>query len=584
MRGDHLDDLVLVGAPALGQVGGDSEVLVLAVALGERLVRDGSDEVLQEAVLPSLGRARVGLERHNLLADERGEQLVDRVAVHPGQRCQRLPAERLADDGRVLQQAPLGLGEAVETGRDERVQGLWDIQRADGPDRTVTRALTNEEPAVDQHAHGLDGIEGHAFGALEDLLAHLGRQPRHEPGDQLGHGCRRQRLEVDRGEVPATGAPARPSVDEVGPGEGEDEDGVVSRPVEEVLDEVQQRRVRPLHVLERHDDGLEFGQPLEEEPPRREEVLLVAGGGLLEADEMGEPRLDPLALVGVRDVALHGRVELGGDRGRLFALEDLGSAANHLRQGPVGDALAVGKATSPVPEEEVGEPVHVLVELPRQAALADAGYAGHRHEVSPLLLSRAVKQVLHEAKLPATPDERRLETFGLERAADAGDHAQRLVELRSRRLALELVGAGVGVRDRGIGCPPCRLVHIAATRWRHGLDPGGSVDPVADDEAFLGRPGRSSLPGHDSDPGGELEVRVLGAEGGDCGHELEPCADGSFGIVLLCRRHAPDRHHGVADELLDDTAVAGDDARGRGRNSPREVPAPPPDHGTRRAA
>ena len=94
------------------------------------------------------------------------------------------------------------------------------------------------------------------------------------------------------------------------------------------------------------------------------------------------------------------------------------------------------------------------------------------------------------------------------------------------------------------------------------MDPGRSVDPVADDEAFLGRPGRSSLPGHDSDPGGELEVRVLGAEGGDCGHELEPCADGSLGIVLLCRRHAPDRHHGVADELLDDTAVAGDDAAG----------------------
>ena len=93
-----------------------------------------------------------------------------------------------------------------------------------------------------------------------------------------------------------------------GRAKGEDEDGVVARPVEQVLDEVQQRRVGPLHVLEGHDDWLDLGHALEEEPPGGEQVLLVPGDvGLLEADQVGEARLDPAALVGVGDVLMDSR-------------------------------------------------------------------------------------------------------------------------------------------------------------------------------------------------------------------------------------------------------------------------------------
>ena len=131
MGGDDLDDLVLVGSPRRLQVGGDGEVLVLAVALWERLVGDGPHEVLQEAVLAALGRPRVGLERDDLLAHEGGEQLVERVGTEVGEREQRRPAEGLADDGGVLEKAPLCRREAVETSRDERVQGLGDVEGAD---------------------------------------------------------------------------------------------------------------------------------------------------------------------------------------------------------------------------------------------------------------------------------------------------------------------------------------------------------------------------------------------------------------------------------------------------------------------
>ena len=49
----------------------------LALPLGERLVGDVADEVLQEAVLAALRRARIGLDAEHLLAHERREQRLE---------------------------------------------------------------------------------------------------------------------------------------------------------------------------------------------------------------------------------------------------------------------------------------------------------------------------------------------------------------------------------------------------------------------------------------------------------------------------------------------------------------------------
>ena len=71
----------------------------------------------------------------------------------------------------------------------------------------------------------------------------------------------------------------------------------------------------------------------------------------------------------------------------------------------------------------------------------------------------------------------------------------------------------------------------------------------------------ATLAGHDPDPGLELGL-VREAVGGDGRDELEAGPDGPLGVVLLGDRRAPDRHDGVADELLDDAPVAGDDGPG----------------------
>ena len=55
---------------------------------------------------------------------------------------------------------------------------------------------------------------------------------------------------------------------------------------------------------------------------------------------------------------------------------------------------------------------------------------------------------------------------------------------------------------------------------------------------------------------------IDGPERPDRVDELEACADGPLGVVLVGGRRAPDGHDRVADELLDRPAVAADDVAG----------------------
>src|SRR5262245_37085169 len=104
----------------------------------------------------------------------------------------------------------------------------------------------------------------------------------------------------------------------------------------------------------------------------------------------------------------------------VLAFEDARASAHHLRERPVRHPLAVGKAAYTVPVEQLLESVHVLEELPADAALADAGDAGHLDEVGPPLVRAGVEQVFDEPQLAAAPDERGLQAIGTHQAPAAG--------------------------------------------------------------------------------------------------------------------------------------------------------------------
>ena len=163
-------------------------------------------------------------------------------------------AERLAEHRGVLHQRALS---AARPSRRAAISACSVSGTSSAPISPTTRydgAVLDEQAAVEQHPHRLDRVERDPLGAREDLLRSVRRQPGHEPGEQLLHRRARQRLEVDGREVAVPGTPRRPPLRQLRPGERDDEDRLVARPLEQVLDEIEQARVRPLHVLEHEHD------------------------------------------------------------------------------------------------------------------------------------------------------------------------------------------------------------------------------------------------------------------------------------------------------------------------------------------
>ena len=81
-----------------------------------------------------------------------------------------------------------------------------------------------------------------------------------------------------------------------------------------MADELDERRVRPLEVLEQERDGPLVGHALEEEPPGAEQLVLASGGTVFEAEEMEHARLDVGAFLLVRHELRDGACELGRSR------------------------------------------------------------------------------------------------------------------------------------------------------------------------------------------------------------------------------------------------------------------------------
>jgi hypothetical protein len=81
--------------------------------------------------------------------------------------------EGLAENCCVLQQPALIGREAVETGGDQRVEGLGHLERLDRTGQAIDGALLNEQAPVEQHSHRLHGVERDALCASEDPVAQL---------------------------------------------------------------------------------------------------------------------------------------------------------------------------------------------------------------------------------------------------------------------------------------------------------------------------------------------------------------------------------------------------------------------------
>ena len=336
---------------------------------------------------------------------------------------------------------------------------------------------------------------------------------------------------------------------------------MVARPLEQMLDEVEEGGVGPLHVFEGEHGRVDVREAFEEEPPGSEQILTFACLVLADPEQLGEPGLDETALLCVEQVLVERGMQLRErDRG-VIVLGDPAPHADHVCERPVGDALAVGQAPAAMPVDDLFDAVEVLVELPGEPGLADAGDSGDRDELSPALVGADVEELLDLAELPVAADERRFESVRLERPGAARDDAERAPEPGLAVLALELERACLLVGDRLVGCPAGRLADEHRARVGHGLDARGGVDEVSRDHSLArGAKGHCSLPGQDAGPCAQTLGPDVLAERRYRSHEVERGPDGPLGVVFGDRRGAPDRHDGVPDELLDRAAVELDQA------------------------
>ena len=167
------------------------------------------------------------------------------------------------------------------------------------------------------------------------------------------------------------------------------------------------------------------------------------------------------------------------------------AATDHLRERPERDAVAVGEAAAAVPPDVSGKAVDVLLELPRQAGLADPGDADDRDDLRPPSSAVAWKRSLTRRSSRVASDERRLEPGGTSARRAAPATTRSACQSGDRlRLALELVLTRVREHDRGFRGAAGRLADQDRARLRGGLDAGGGVDEVAGDHPLAVGPER----------------------------------------------------------------------------------------------
>ena len=105
---------------------------------------------------------------------------------------------------------------------------------------------------------------------------------------------------------------------------------MVARPVEQVLDEVEQPRIGPLQVLEEQYGRVLLRESLEEDPPRRKQVRSVRGFVVADPEGMREPRCEPRALFGIGHVLVDRLTELREGERRRLLFDDPRASSHHL--------------------------------------------------------------------------------------------------------------------------------------------------------------------------------------------------------------------------------------------------------------
>ena len=330
-------------------------------------------------------------------------------------------------------------------------------------------------------------------------------------------------------------SPRRPQLREVRARHAADEDRCVATPAGEVLDEVEERRLRPLDVVE-HEHERPLARERLEQPADRPVELVRARAWLRPADGLEDAPARRLAL----GLAAEHRLEV--------------EVAYHLDERPVGDPVAV-RQTAALEHERVL--ARGRDQLRGEAGLADARLADDRDDPAGAVGGDSFELRQQRVELGLAPDQRRVHPpchpgrVRLDVEQKPGVDRIGLPLQLQRRHRLD--------RDRVTDETDRRVPDEDLTGGRGRLEPLRDDDSVARRERIalrriagehLTRVDAGAHP--DPDPVLPLELVV---QAGELATELDRGPHRTQRIVLVHDRDPEHAQHGVADELLDRAAV-----------------------------
>ena len=192
---------------------------------------------------PRSGDSGSPMTVEDLPTHEAGEEVVELSSRRLGDRVDGGAGEAGAEHREVAHQRALLRGEAVEAGHQQGGEGGGHLEVVERAHEAWPDAVGLHQAAVDERSDDLDGVERDPLGLVDDVLGHVGGEV-DEVVEEPEHRRAVERVEADAGAVAAL-PPPWSALGQLGSGQGQDEDGVGRRPVEDRVEEVEQRRRRP---------------------------------------------------------------------------------------------------------------------------------------------------------------------------------------------------------------------------------------------------------------------------------------------------------------------------------------------------
>ncbi len=375
------------------------------LGLRERVVRRIANQEVAEAVGLVAGEVRsVGPD--HVAADERGETALEEGIRRLGSElADRAAMELRSLDGCQHEQGALVAGQALEAGGEQRVDRLRHRaspgSRPTATQRTPSQARSSSSISIASSSSANSALPSAASAIC--VSASAGSCPRAEQvRDQPAAVAVVQGLQQQRRRVELAAGPGGIVVEQLESRHADQQDRRVARELRKVVDEVDERRLGPLQVVEHDHERAALSDRLEQLAHRPGRRLARAGTGAAEAERLQDQLGDQLCLF------LPG--EQLGDRGarglrvrRGLRAEDL---PHDLGQRPVGDAFPVGKAVAVQHRRFRADLAHELLD---QARLADPGRPQHGQEVARAILPSAREDAAQRAQLVLAADQRRIE-------------------------------------------------------------------------------------------------------------------------------------------------------------------------------